>query len=79
MIASLIYSMDRVANTVGHYDAYRKIKNSFYGRDEIAAWTDDVEVVDSDEGIIIFPHEAYEVIIKPDGIYCIGTKLQKVE
>ena len=27
MIASLIYSMDRVANTVGHYDAYRKIKN----------------------------------------------------
>ena len=27
MIASLIYSMDRAANTVGHYDAYRKIKN----------------------------------------------------
>lgn len=27
LIASLIYSMDRVANTVGHYDAYRKIKN----------------------------------------------------
>lgn len=26
LIASLIYSMDRVANTVGHYDAYRKIK-----------------------------------------------------
>ena len=27
LIESLIYSMDRVANTVGHYDAYRKIKN----------------------------------------------------
>ena len=27
LISSLIYSMDRVANTVGHYDAYRKIKN----------------------------------------------------
>ena len=25
LITSLIYSMDRVANTVGHYDAYRKI------------------------------------------------------
>lgn len=24
MITSLIYSMDRIANTVGHYDAYRK-------------------------------------------------------
>ena len=27
LITSLIYSMDRVANTVGHYDAYRKIEN----------------------------------------------------
>ena len=27
LVASLIYSMDRVANTVGHYDAYRKIDN----------------------------------------------------
>ncbi len=27
LITSLIYSMDRVANTVGHYDAYRKINN----------------------------------------------------
>ena len=26
LVSSLIYSMDRVANTVGHYDAYRKIK-----------------------------------------------------
>lgn len=25
LISSLIYSMDRIANTVGHYDAYRKI------------------------------------------------------
>ena len=25
LIASLVYSADRVANTVGHYDAYRKI------------------------------------------------------
>lgn len=25
LLASLVYSMDRVANTVGHYDAYRKI------------------------------------------------------
>lgn len=27
LLASLIYSMDKVANTVGHYDAYRKISN----------------------------------------------------
>ncbi|CAI2674402.1 hypothetical protein AKUH4B402J_UNKNOWN100070 (plasmid) [Apilactobacillus kunkeei] len=27
LITSLIYSADRAANTVGHYDAYRKIKN----------------------------------------------------
>ena len=26
LVSSLIYSMDRVANTVGHYDAYRKVK-----------------------------------------------------
>lgn len=26
LLASLIYSMDKVANTVGHYEAYRKIK-----------------------------------------------------
>lgn len=25
LLASLIYSMDRIANTVGHYEAYRKI------------------------------------------------------
>ena len=27
LLASLVYSMDKVANTVGHYDAYRKIEN----------------------------------------------------
>lgn len=26
LITSLIYALDRIANTVGHYDAYRKIK-----------------------------------------------------
>lgn len=26
LIASLLYSMDKIANTVGHYEAYRKIK-----------------------------------------------------
>ena len=26
LLASLVYSMDKVANTVGHYDAYRKIR-----------------------------------------------------
>lgn len=33
LISSLLYSMDRVANTVGHYDAYRKIndmQDNFY-------------------------------------------------
>lgn len=32
LIASLLYSMDRIANTVGHYDAYRKkqiLENKF--------------------------------------------------
>ena len=24
LLSSLLYSVDRVANTVGHYDAYRK-------------------------------------------------------
>lgn len=27
LLSSLVYSMDKVANTVGHYDAYRKIDN----------------------------------------------------
>lgn len=27
LLASLVYSMDKVANTVGHYDAYRKVNN----------------------------------------------------
>lgn len=27
LLSSLIYSIDKIANTVGHYDAYRKIKN----------------------------------------------------
>lgn len=27
LLASLVYSMDKVANTVGHYDAYRKISH----------------------------------------------------
>lgn len=27
LLASLVYSMDKVANTVGHYDAYRKINH----------------------------------------------------
>ncbi len=27
LLASLLYSIDKIANTVGHYDAYRKIKN----------------------------------------------------
>ena len=27
LITSLLYSMDRIANTVGHYDAYRKKQN----------------------------------------------------
>ena len=27
LLASLVYSMDKVANTVGHYDAYRKIND----------------------------------------------------
>ncbi len=26
LLASLLYSLDRIANTIGHYDAYRKIK-----------------------------------------------------
>lgn len=27
LLSSLLYSMDKIANTVGHYDAYRKINN----------------------------------------------------
>ena len=27
LLASLVYSMDKVANTVGHYDAYRKVSS----------------------------------------------------
>ena len=26
LLASLLYSMDKIANTVGHYDAYRKLE-----------------------------------------------------
>ena len=27
LVASLLYSLDRIANTIGHYDAYRRINN----------------------------------------------------
>jgi adenine-specific DNA-methyltransferase len=30
LLASLIYSVDKIANTVGHYDAYRKVKPKDY-------------------------------------------------
>ena len=66
LVASLIYSADRAANTVGHYDAYRKtpdIKNKFYFRL--------IQPIDHNAQINIYREDANHLVrkIKSDVCY----------
>lgn len=67
LISSLIYSMDRIANTVGHYDAYRKIN---YIQDKFYMYM--IEVKESNnEKVHIFNEDSNNLVrkIKADLIY----------
>lgn len=67
LIASLVYSMDRIANTVGHYDAYRKLKSI---KDKFVMYM--VNVKEKNESNVhIFNKDSNELVreIKADLIY----------
>lgn len=57
LIASLLYSSDKIANTVGHYDAYRKIKE-IPNRFEF----DLINPIHHDKNIKIYREDANELV-----------------
>ena len=68
LITSLIYSMDRIANTVGHYDAYRKkekLDNNFY------MYMIDVQEDTNNKKVHIYNSDSNKIIkeIKADLVY----------
>lgn len=67
LISSLIYSMDRIANTVGHYDAYRKLN---YIEDKFYLYMIDVNESNNKKAHI-FNEDANKLVkeIKADLIY----------
>lgn len=70
LLASLLYSLDRSANTVGHYDAYfrnKKVKSSF--RFELI--TPNIISAKSKCKFYIFRHDANELVkkIRADVVY----------
>ena len=67
LLASLIYSMDKIANTVGHYDAYRKkIKiNDRFKLDIIRPLNMEVEIFQEDANLLAKKIIADVVYIDP--------------
>ena len=67
LITSLLYSMDKVANTVGHYDAYRKLKDI---KDKFVMYMIDVEKLKESKATI-FNMDANKLVrnIQADLIY----------
>ena len=67
LITSLLYSMDKVANTVGHYDAYRKLKDI---KDKFVMYMIDVEKLKESKASI-FNMDANKLVrnIQADLIY----------
>lgn len=61
LITSLIYSIDRIANTVGHYDAYRK--NGELNKDLIL-YLLDVFDCDTNSNNIIYSEDSNELVKK---------------
>ncbi len=59
LLSSLIYSMDKVANTVGHYDAYRKI-----GTIADRFVFELIEPEQTDAGFTIYREDANELVKK---------------
>lgn len=60
LITSLLYAMDKVANTVGHYDAYRRKLDSF---NELTLLVPDLND-DWNEGNQIYKEDANELVRK---------------
>lgn len=69
LIASLLYAVDRIANTVGHYDAYFKnknyVKNSFLMKIIDQVKTNDVEIYREDANQLAKRIESDIVYIDP--------------
>lgn len=69
LVTSLIYALDRIANTVGHYDAYRKIdipeKNLFLLPLDVSQSKHDARIYKSDANELVKEIEADVVYIDP--------------
>ena len=66
LLSSLLFSADKVANTVGHYDAYRKIKNI----DDRFVFRP-INPIDHNKEVMIYRKDANELIreIETDVLY----------
>lgn len=66
LVTSLIYALDRIANTVGHYDAYRKINIP-----EKKLFLLPLDVSQSEHKVSIFKSDANELVkqIETDVVY----------
>lgn len=69
LLTSLIYALDRIANTVGHYDAYRKIdipeKNLFLLPLDVSHSKNDAEIHKADANELVKNIKADVVYIDP--------------
>ena len=64
LLTSLIYAMDKIANTCGHYDAYREKLDT---TQSIKFLVPDVPTVNTNKNNIIFKENANELITKISG------------
>lgn len=66
LVTSLIYALDRIANTVGHYDAYRKVD---IPKRELTLYPLDIKTSKSKSKV--YNQDANELVrrIKPDVVY----------
>jgi adenine-specific DNA-methyltransferase len=69
LITSLLYAVDRIANTVGHYDAYFKnknyVKNNFLMKIIDPVNTNDVEIYREDANLLVKKIKSDIVYIDP--------------
>lgn len=66
LITSLIYAADKIANTVGHYDAYRKVKNS-----KRIIYMSNLNIKNNKNSVKIYKEDANDLVkkIKADVVY----------
>ncbi|QSF35963.1 Dam family site-specific DNA-(adenine-N6)-methyltransferase (plasmid) [Priestia megaterium] len=69
LVTSLMYAMDRIANTVGHYDAYRKKQDDL--NREMRLDTLDIEAAELNKGNEIYNMDANSLVasLKSDVVY----------